>query len=326
VAATAVETAPARATRASSPARRRQTRKRYLLALLFMSPWIVGFLAFTVYPMVSSLYFSFTSYDLLSTPRWIGLANYEFMFTKDPVFWKAIGNTVFIIVIGVPLRILLAIVTATLLVRPKRGMKVYRTLYFIPTMVPAVAGALAFLYLFNPEFGPVNAILGGLGISDPPLWLYDAQWSKPTLILLALWGVGDAMIIYLAGMLDVPRQLYEAADIEGASGWQKFRHVTLPMISPVIFFSLVIGVITGFQYFTQPYVIGQWQTGDATAVGGVQGSLTFFTTHLFTHGFRNFKMGYASSLAWVLLLITMICTLAVLRNSRRWVHYQGVLR
>lgn len=315
-----------RATRPASPARRRQTRRRYLQVLLFMSPWIIGFLAFTLYPLVSSLYFSFTSYDLLSTPHWVGLANYEFMFTKDPLFWTAMKNTAFIIALGVPLRILVAIITASLLVRPKRGMKVYRTIFFVPTLAPAVAAALAFLYLFNPAIGPVNQILGAVGIEDAPLWLYDAKWSKPTLILLILWGVGDTMIIFLAGMLDVPRQLYEAADIEGASGWQKFRYVTLPMISPVIFFSLVIGVIVGFQYFTQPYVIGFWQTGDATDIGGVQNSILFFTTRLYQSGFQNFKMGYASALAWVLLVITMICTLIIIKNSKRWVHYQGVLR
>lgn len=315
-----------RATRLASPARRRQTRRRYLQVLLFMSPWIIGFLAFTLYPLVSSLYFSFTSYDLLSTPHWVGLANYEFMFTKDPLFWTAMKNTAFIIALGVPLRILVAIITASLLVRPKRGMKVYRTIFFVPTLAPAVAAALAFLYLFNPAIGPINQILGAVGIEDAPLWLYDAKWSKPTLILLILWGVGDTMIIFLAGMLDVPRQLYEAADIEGASGWQKFRYVTLPMISPVIFFSLVIGVIVGFQYFTQPYVIGFWQTGDATDIGGVQNSILFFTTRLYQSGFQNFKMGYASALAWVLLVITMICTLIIIKNSKRWVHYQGVLR
>ena len=195
---------------------------------LFMSPWIIGFVAFTVYPMLSSLYFSFTSYDLLSTPRWIGTANYTFMFTKDPLFWTAVKNTAFIIILGLPLRLVVAIATATLLVRPRRAIKSYRTAVFIPTLAPAVAGALAFLYLFNPSSGPVNQLLTGIGFSDPPLWLYDAQWSKPTLVLLAIWGVGDAMIIFLAGMLNVPAELYEAADIEGASGRQRFWHVTLP--------------------------------------------------------------------------------------------------
>ena len=291
-----------------------------------MSPWIIGFVAFTVYPMLSSLYFSFTSYDLLSTPRWIGTANYTFMFTKDPLFWTAVKNTAFIIILGLPLRLVVAIATATLLVRPRRAIKSYRTAVFIPTLAPAVAGALAFLYLFNPSSGPVNQLLTGIGFSDPPLWLYDAQWSKPTLILLAIWGVGDAMIIFLAGMLNVPAELYEAADIEGASGRQRFWHVTLPLISPVIFFSLVIGIIASFQYFTQAYVVSLWQTGDRAQIGYPQNSLLFYTSRLYQMGFQNFKMGYASALAWVLFLATMVCTLLVIRNSRRWVFQQGAFR
>jgi multiple sugar transport system permease protein len=291
-----------------------------------MAPWIIGFLAFTLYPMISSLYYSFTSFDLLSTPRWVGLANYRFMFTKDPLFWTAIRNTVWIIIVGLPLRIVFAIATAALLVRPRRGIKVYRTAVFIPTLAPAGAGALAFLYLCNPATGPVNQLLSGLGIDDPPLWLFDAKWAKPTLVLLGLWGVGDAMIIFLAGMLNVPKELYEAADIEGASGWQRFVHVTLPQISPVIFFSLVIGIIAGFQYFTQAYVVSFWQTGDAAQVGHPQNSLLFFTSRLYQMGFQNFKMGYASALAWVLLVITMLCTLLVIKNSKRWVFQQGAFR
>ena len=292
-----------------------------------MSPWIIGFLAFTLYPMIASFYFSFTSYDIASTPRWVGLANYEFMFTKDPLFWTAIKNTAFIVIIGLPLRVLLAIATAALLVRPRRAIKTYRTAIFIPTLAPAVAGALAFLYLFNPETGPVNQLLSGIGISDPPLWLYDDQWSKPTLVILALWGVGDAMIIFLAGMLNVPQELYEAADIEGAKRRQRFLHVTLPLISPVIFFSIVIGIIAGFQYFNQAYVISTLQAGgDATQIGHPQNSLLFFTSRLFQMGFQNYKMGYASALAWVLLIVTMICTLLVIRNSKRWVFQQGAFR
>ena len=182
-----------------------------------MSPWIIGFIVFIVYPMVSSLYFSFTHYDLLSTPVPIGLENYRFMFTQDPVFWQAIRNTVFIIVVGVPLRIVFAIFTATLLTLPRKGIKVYRTIYFLPSMAPPVAAALAFVYVFNPSFGPVNHVLNGLGMKNPPTWFYSPGAAKWALVFLGLWGIGDAMIIFLAGLLDVPRQLYEAADIEGAT-------------------------------------------------------------------------------------------------------------
>jgi multiple sugar transport system permease protein len=300
---------------------RRRWRRRATI-WLFLSPWIIGFVAFTFYPMLASLYFSFTHYDLIATPRWIGLSNYSFMFTKDPFFWKAMWNTLYIIAIGLPLRVAFGIATAMLLTRPRRGIKVYRTIFFLPTMAPAVAAALAFVYLLNPQYGPVNSILRAAGVNDPPLWFYDPAWAKPALILLGLWGIGDAMIIFLAGMLDVPRQLYEAADIEGASGWQKFRNVTLPMISPVIFFTVVTGIIWGFQYFTTAYVASYQITADQS-IGAPQNSTLFYSVYLYQQGFTYFKMGYTSAMAWVLLVITMICTLFVLRGSRRWVHYQG---
>jgi multiple sugar transport system permease protein len=286
-----------------------------------MSPWIIGFCVFTLYPVLSSLYFSFTSYDLLGTPEWVGLANYRFMFTKDPLFWLSVRNTLWIIVFALPIRIAFAMFTAYMLTRATRGWRTYRTLFFLPTMVPAVAAALAFVYLFNPAVGPINVMLGGLGVDDPPLWFRSAEWSKPALLLLALWGVGDAMIIFLAGMLDVPRQLYEAAEIEGARAWQKFRYVTFPLITPVLFFSLVMGVIDGFQYFTQAYVASN--QGQADSIGWPENSLLFYSVNLYRVGFQNFKMGYASAMAWVLLVIILLCTLVIMRSSRRWVHYQG---
>ena len=244
------------------------------------------------------------------------------MFTKDPNFWLAIRNTIWIIVIGLPLRILFGVVTALLLTRKRRGGNVYRTAYFLPTMAPVVAATLAFAYLLNPSYGPVNVILRKLGVQDPPQWFFSAQWSKPALVMLGLWGIGDAMIIFLAGFLDVPKHLYEAADLEGASGLAKFRHVSLPMVSPVVFFEVVTGIIFGFQYFTQAYV-ASFNTSATNAIGGPQNSLLFYSVHLYQQGFIYFKMGYASAMAWVLLLISLVCTVAILRGSRRWVHYQG---
>jgi multiple sugar transport system permease protein len=307
---------------------RRRNFKRTVTVLLFMSPWIAGFSLLILYPMVSSLYFSFTKYTLVSAPTWIGLENYRLLFTRDPFFWLAIRNTIWIIVVGVPLRIAFGIFTAWLLTLPQRGSRTYRTLYFLPSMAPPAAAALAFVLVFNPGFGPINQILRGLGWHNPPLWFYGPGSSKWGLVLLGLWGVGDAMIIFLAGLLDVPRQLYEAAEIEGANGRQKFRHITLPMISPVIFFSLVIGVIYGFQLFTQAYVVSLAVTGSSIAdaaenLGSPQGSTLFFSVYLFEQGFQDFRMGYASALAWILFAITMICTLAIIKGSRRWVHYQG---
>jgi multiple sugar transport system permease protein len=307
--------------------RRRQSRRRTLTVLLFMSPWIVGFLLFLLYPMVSSLYFSFTKYDLLSQPRWAGLFNYRFMFTKDPVFWQALKNTLWIIAVGLPTRILFAVFTASLLTRRSRSVGIYRTVFFLPSMAPAVAATLGFVYLLNPATGPVNRLLGSLHLPQP-LWFFDPTWSKPGLVLLGLWGVGDAMIIFLAGLLNVPSQLYEAADVEGAGRWQKFWYITMPMISPVIFFSLVIGVIDGFQYFTQAYVAAAAISGPGQInfVGSPQNSTMFYSVYLYNQGFQNFHMGYASAMAWVLFAVTMLCTIVLIRVSRRFVHYQGGLR
>jgi multiple sugar transport system permease protein len=288
-----------------------------------MSPWLIGFTVFVLYPMLASLYYSFTHYDLLSTPRWIGLANYQFMFTKDQYFWLSLRNTAWIIVVGVPLQIIFAVITATLLTWPRKGIKAYRTIYFLPSMAPAVAASLAFVYVFNPVFGPINQFLMLLGMKHPPQWFFSPSTSKWALVILGLWGVGEAMIIFLAGLLDVPRQLYEAADIEGANVIQKFRHVTLPMITPVIFFTLVVGIIAGFQYFTQAYIASTTTANDPNALGSPQGSLLFYSIYLYQKGFQYFQMGYASALAWVLFLVTMLCTLLLIRTSRRWVHYAG---
>jgi multiple sugar transport system permease protein len=303
--------------------RRRSAWRRQLVALAFMSPWIIGFCAFYVYPMVSSLYFSFTKYDILSQPEWVGLANYRFMFTSDPLFWAAIRNTLWIIAIMVPLQVLFGIVTATVLTRIRRGLPFYRTVFFLPTMVPLVAATLGFIYILNPA-GPVNRVLGVLHLPEP-LWFVDPAWTKPGLTLIGMWGIGQVMIIFLASLLDVPRQLYEAAELEGARPWQVFRHVTLPMISPVIFFSVLIGMIQGFQYFTQAFVVSK--AGDRThEVGYPQDSLLFYTSRLYQQGFEGFHMGYAAALSWVMFVVIMACTLVLIRSSRRWVHYQGGFR
>jgi multiple sugar transport system permease protein len=319
---------PAAATEEARAAERRRRRRRsawrrQLLALAFMSPWIIGFCAFFVYPVVSSLYFSFTKYDILTDPVWVGLDNYRFMFTADGRFWTAVYNTAWIVAVIVPLQVAFGIATATVLIRVKQGLGFYRTVFFLPTMVPLVAAALGFVYLLNPG-GPVNAVLGFLHLPEP-LWFRDPAWAKPGLALMGLWMVGQTMIIFLAAQLDVPRQLYEAADLEGAGPFQRFRHVTLPMISPVIFFSVIIGVINGFRYFTEAYVVskaGDWDN----PVGSPQDSLLFYTSHLYNQGFEGFHMGYAAALSWVMFVVIMVCTLGLIRSSRRWVHYQGGFR
>lgn len=284
-----------------------------------MSPWIIGFTVFIVYPMISTLYFSFTKYDLLKPPQWVGFFNYRFMWT-DENFWVSVRNTLWIVAFGVPLNILFAIATAMVLTRPKRGIGIYRTIYFLPTMVPLVAATVGFTFLLNPS-GPINTILDFLHL-PAPLWFDDPRWSKPGLLLLGVWGVGQLMIIFLAALLDVPAHLYEAADLEGAGPWQRFRYITLPMISPVIFFSLVIGVIDGFQYFTEAYIAA----GGQDFLGQPRDSLRFLGIELYEQGFLELHLGYAAAMAWVLFIIIMVCTIVLIRTSNRWVHYQGGLR
>src|SRR6266540_804323 len=304
--------------------RRRSARRRQWVALAFMAPWIIGFCAFYLYPMASSLYFSFTRYSIFEQPKWVGLNNYRFMFTSDPLFWVSVKNTLWLIAFLVPLEVIFAIAAATVLTRVKRGLPFYRTVFFLPTMVPLVAVALGFVYLLNPA-GPINRILGLLHLPQP-LWFVDPRFTKPGLLILGMWIIGQTMIIFLAALLDVPQQLYEAAAIEGAGPWQRFRHVTLPMISPVIFFSVIIGMIQGFQYFTQAFVISK--SGDQAnhVVGYPQDSLLFYSSHLYQQGFESFHMGYAAALSWVMFIVIMACTILLIRSSRRWVHYQGGFR
>jgi multiple sugar transport system permease protein len=319
-----VSAVAAEATRASG-SRRRGPRHRIGVSrwtvLVFMLPWIVGFLAFIIYPMVATLYFSFTKYNLLQPrPIWVGLLNYRHMFTQDDNFWLSVRNTVWIVVFGLPIQVVFAISAAVVLTRVKRGVGVFRTVFFLPTMVPTVAATLGFLFLLNPA-GPIDTFLRFLHVPQP-LWFQDPRFSKPALVGLGMWGVGEMMIIFLAAMLDVPSHLYEAAEIEGAGTWRKFRSITLPMISPVIFFAVVLGIIDGFQYFAQAYVA----SGGELNLGQPQGSLLFYTIWLYQQGFQYNYMGYASAMAWVLFLVVMACTVTVIRTSNRWVFYQGGFR
>ena len=298
---------------ALAPARKK-LKVPYLFIFLCMSPWIFGIIIFTAYPMIASFYQAFTKFNLIDKPEWVGLDNFHRMFFEDSDFWLALKNTIWISAISIPLRIVFALFTAWVLTKPKRGSSIYRTIFFLPSMVPTVAASMAFTYIFNPAYGPINRGLEAIGIKEPPFWFMDPKWSKWGLILLGLWGIGDTMIIYLAGLLDVPKSLYEAASLEGASPWQSFRYVTLPMMTPVIFFSIVTGVIGSFQYFTQAYVAsGQ--------VNDYSHAMYFYATHIYFTAFRAYEMGYASALAWVLLVITLACTLVILKTQKRWVHY-----
>lgn len=273
----------------------------------------------TAYPILKSFYWSFTHYGYGTVAeRWIGLANYDFIVNTDPDFRIALKNSAFMAFVGLPVRMATALGLAMLLARPRRGISIYRTFFYVPTLVPAVAATLTFVYLLNPSYGPVTQLLHAIGIADPPLWFYDPNWAKPSLITLGVWGAGDTMIIYLAGLVDVPRSLYEAASIDGARAWARFRNVTLPMLSPITFFTLVTGVIGVLQSFDEAYVASGAVSSSST-LGNPEGSLLFYPVYLYANYRRN-RIGLTSAIAWVLFGLTMILTLVILRTRRRWVH------
>ncbi|HEX7298807.1 MAG TPA: sugar ABC transporter permease [Solirubrobacteraceae bacterium] len=297
-----------------------------------MSPWIVGFTVFFGYPLLASVYLSFTHYDLLSRPRWIGTANYAFMLHHDPQISNAVRNTLWLMAFAVPLQVLFAFGVAAMIVRARAGVGFFRTVFYLPTLAPPVAATLGFTYILNPATGPVNTVLGWLGITGP-LWFESPSWAKPSLVLLGLWGIGNAMVIFLAALLDVPRHLYESAELDGAGALQRLRWVTLPSVSPVILFAVVIGIIEALQYFTQAYVASSIVGGGAgnaadpaNRLGYPEGSTMFYPLLLYQQGFRFFNMGYASAMAIVLLIVAFAVTLIIIRNSRRWVHYQAGMR
>jgi multiple sugar transport system permease protein len=314
-------------------AKRRASWRRRLTVLAFLSPWIAGFSIFFGYPLVMTGYLSFTHYDLLNPPRWIGLANYRYMLGTDDQIWASVKNTLWFIAVSVPLQVLFALGIAIMLTRAKAGVGVFRTVFYLPALVPPVAATLGFVYVLNPSTGPVNTLLGKIGI-EGPLWFNDPTWAKPSLVMLSLWGVGNIMIIFLAAVLDVPRHLYESADLDGAGAFQRFRWVTLPLVSPVILFSVVLGVIQGMQYFTQAYVAASVAAGQASQAGGTstlelgypEGSTLFYPILLYYHGFRFFDMGYASAMAALLLVVAFALTALIIHGSRRFVHYQGAAR
>jgi multiple sugar transport system permease protein len=281
---------------------------------LFISPWLIGFLAFTLYPFVSSVYLSFTRYNIVQPPVWVGLANYQILLTRDPLFWKSIEVTLKFAALSVPLGIVAGVGLALLLNLNIKGIGVYRTIFFLPSIVPTVACSVVFLSLLNPEIGLINRMLGAIGITGPE-WLQSAKWALWSLVGLSIWGIGGSMVIYLAGLKDIPAYLYEAAVIDGATPLQRLVHVTLPMLSPVIFFNLIMGVIGVFQYFTQAYIM--------TPGGGPEDSTHFYALYMFEQAWRYLSMGYASAMGWLLFLLIMAITGVLFWTQKRWVHYGG---
>ena len=291
-----------------------RARRRLITGLLFISPWIAGFLMFRVYPFLASFYYSFTFYPVLRSPRWIGWENYRNLF-DDPRFLTSLWNTSYYALGAVPLGAFFGILLAMLLNMRVRGLSAFRTFFFLPSITPVVAAALVWLWMFNPRVGIINYVLSFAHVQGPA-WMGDPQWAKPALILMSVWGVGSAVVIYLAALQDVPRELLEAAALDGARALQRIRHVTLPMISPVILFNLIVSLIAAFQLFTQVHVMtdGQGSPADATLMMSI---------YLFQSAFLFFKMGYASAQAWILFLIIVAFTLVLFRVSGRFVYYGG---
>ncbi|MGB6122751.1 MAG: sugar ABC transporter permease [Bacteroidota bacterium] len=295
-------------------------RLRGLSGYAFIAPWLIGFVLLTLVPMIASVVLSFTSWTMLSPPAWVGSANFERIITDDPLFLTSLWNTAFYVLLAVPLTVGLGLLLALLLNQPLRGMAFFRTVFFLPSVTNMVAVSVLWLWIFNPEFGLLNRALSLAGI-EGPLWLQSEVWAKPSLVLMSLWGVGGTMLIFLAAMQGIPRDLYEAADLDGAGALRKFFHVTLPMISPALFFSVVIGIIGSFQVFTQAFVMtGTVQPGSE---GGPNNATLFYVLYLYKKAFQEFEMGYASALAWILFFIVLIFTMMQTRFARRWVHYEG---
>ncbi len=292
--------------------RRSESRWAYLL----ISPWIVGFVIFTLGPMIASLVLSFSHYDIVNTPVFAGFDNYAKLLTGDPKFWHSLGVTVVYAVIAVPLNLIFGFALAYLLNLKIPGLAFWRTIFYMPSVTAGVATALMWGFIFNPRYGILNWFLGTLGINGPG-WLNSPYWALPALILISLWGVGGGMIIYLSGLQSIPTALYESAQIDGANEWQQLRHITLPLMSPVIFYNLVIGIIGTFQYFTEAYVLTRGGPAEAT---------TFYNLYLYTNAFEYRDMGYASALAWILFLIVLVLTALVFRSSSAWVYYEGEVR
>jgi multiple sugar transport system permease protein len=293
-----------------SPTRRREAFAGYL----FISPWLIGFIVFFVGPIIASFVLSFTQWNIVGTPEWIGFKNYVDIFTSDPRFVKSVQVTLTYAIIYLPLEVICGIGLAALMNQKLRGIGVFRTLFYMPYVVPQVAAALVWVWMLNARYGVVNTVLSWVGVTGPN-WLGSPAYVLTSLTIIALWGVGGSSVIYLAGLQNIPEVYYEAATVDGANRAQKFLRITLPMLSPTIFFQVVLGLIGVFQTFTPAYIA-------AGATGGPLQSGLFYMLYLYNRGFETLRMGYASALAWILTLFILIVTVMVLRSSRYWVYYE----
>ncbi len=279
----------------------------------FISPWLIGFFIFSLYPLIYSIFISFHKWDLIGDMKFIGIDNYVQAFSgKDKWFYQSLKVTLYYTFLSVPLQLIVGFCIALLMNQKVRGMNLFRTIFYMPSLVSGVALSTLWLYIFNYNFGLLNNVLGLLGIAQQK-WLLSPGWVIPSLVLMSLWGVGGNMVVYLAGLQDVPQDIYEAASIDGAGAWSKFKNVTIPMMSPIIFFNLIMGIIGSFQTFTQSFIMTE---------GGPNGASMFYVLNLYQQAFKKFNMGYASALAWILFIIILAFTALIFKSSNLWVFYE----
>jgi multiple sugar transport system permease protein len=285
-----------------------------IFGYLFILPWLIGFITLRFGPMLASLFLSFTEYDIISPAEFVGIANYVTMFTDDPAFWDALRVTLTYAIFAIPVGMALSLAIALLLNQNVPGIAVWRTIYYLPSVVSGVAVAMLWVWLFHSQFGLFNLALYAIGI-DGPAWLNDPDWALTALVIMSFWTIGGGMVINLAGLQGIPTELYEAASLDGANAWNRFWTVTIPMMTPILFFNLIMGVIETFQYFTNAFVMTN---------GGPGRSTLFYNLYLYDNAFRFYKMGYASALAWAMLLIILALTLVIFKSSPYWVYYESL--
>ena len=292
-------------------------RREAIEGYLFITPWVIGFLIFTAGPMLASLVLSFTKWGLIDRPAYVGFDNYVTMF-RDPLVWHSLMVTVRYTLLTVPLRLVAALAVAIILIRPIPGVYLYRGIFYLPNVLGGVVTALLWMWVFNPDYGIMNYLLSLIGIQGPT-WLADPTWALPAIVIMSAWNVGVGVILFIAGLQAIPVHLYEAADLDGAGGWAKLFHITLPMLSPTILFFLISSVIGSFQVFDIVFVA-------SSGSGGPVRSTLVYLLYFYQNGFSYFKMGYASALVWLLMVIVLLLTLTILRTSRAWVFYESEVR
>ena len=287
-------------------------RHETILGWLMVSPWLIGFICFSALPMFASLIISFTEWDMLSKPEWVGFENYKTLFFEDPLALHSLNITILFTIVSIPLNIVFGLALAMLLNTSIRGLAIFRTIFYLPAILSGVAVALMWRWIFSTEFGLLNALLSMIGI-EGPAWLTDRIWVLPSFVIMRLWSVGGGMIIYLAGLQSIPTNLYEAANIDGANWWHRTRYITLPMLSPTIFFQLIVGFIFSMQIFTEAFIMTNGGPADASL---------FYLLYLYRTAFQYFDMGYASALAWVLFVVILVLTIILFKTGKSWVYYE----